>query len=500
MSTPAPEADNSSLAEVLASDSELLHDLGYKQELRRALGFLSSFCLSFTVVAVAAGLALAFNLGFLQVGPLLLLAWVVGGILQVLVAMSVAVAASAYPLAGGPYQIIRAIGFRRFGWHTGFILILGVIASIAGEAVALVSFYAGWFGVTLTSHWAVLAAATAVLGLCTAVNLAGVKVAAFVNNGAAVAEGIAILILVVGLIIAFFFGNDPFQNLSFLAQTSDMVPAGASSVLPFLYAMLVPFFTIAGFYAVATTGEETRGADHTIPRALWTSALISLIIGVVILFLALLAISDIQGTASAASPLTFILESRIGSVTAKIFEVLAITALTVNLMLLQLAGARMVWAYARDREIPSAERLSRLNKHQIPVLATVGVAAVAVLFCAWSSLLNVLIALAAVLAALPIGGLILVAMRARATGQMRSGPYTLGRWAAPVMAVSLAWTLGLCGVLVYQDPGDVGVGLMVCLVLGLVLYPLVSRREQKPVSGPPEGEETDVRGVGEVGR
>ena len=373
-----PNSQNSRALQMAAADTKLLQQLGYKQELSRALSFLSSFCLSFTVVAVAAGLVLAFNLGFAQVGPLLLLAWVIGGILQCVVALSVGVAASSVPLAGGPYQIITHVGLRRFGWHNGFILILGIIASMAGEAVALVSFYTGWFGVTLSSHWAVLGAAAAVLAGCTALNLAGVKLAAFVNNGAAVAEGIAILIAVVGLSIAFFQSDEPFQSMGFLARTADVVPPGTSVILPFLFAMLVPFFTIAGFYAVATTGEETKGAAHTIPRALWTSAVASLVIGTIMLFLAILAITDVQGTLDAASPMTFILEHQLGAVAAKIFEVLAIGTLTVNLMLLQLAGARMVWALARDREIPSADRFSRLNKHQIPVSATIGVAVVAI--------------------------------------------------------------------------------------------------------------------------
>ena len=103
----------------------------------------------------------------------------------------------------------------------------------------------------------------------------------------------------------------------------------------------------------------------------------------------------------------------------------------------------------------------------------------------WSSLLNVLIALAAVLAALPIAGLIAVTLWGRRNGRMRRGPFDLGRWNMPAMIVSVVWTVGLCGVLVYQDPRHVGLGLVVCITISLALYPLVRRPKTAMTTGSP---------------
>jgi amino acid transporter len=460
-------------------DEVVLNDLGFKQELHRVLGFVSSFCFQFTIVAVAAGLVLVFATGFSNVGGLLLPAWIVGGALQFVVALGVCVAVSAFPLAGGPYQIVSILGFPRTGWLMGYILALGLIAAIASEAVGLVPFYASWAGFTLTSHVAIFIAAAVLILIGTLLNLAGVKVAAFVNNGAVFAEGVAILILVIGLGIAWVVGDKPFQGLGFLTHSSGIIPSGSPTnviVIAAFNAILVPVFVICQFYANGTAGEETKHAGKIVPKALWTSALVSLIVGIVILFMALLAVTNVGDTVASSSPLTYILRERIGALPAKTFEVLAVLALTVNMMLMQLTAARIIWAYARNKSIPASTPFSRLTKSGVPLNATWVVAIVALVFCGWSSLLNVLVATAAVLSALPMGVLTWVTWRARRNGTLPPRFFDLGKWTAPVMTVATLWSFVLCGIMIYIDPSTIGTGVAVSILVGVVLMVLVNRR------------------------
>src|SRR3984893_17307015 len=103
----AEVVSDASLDAIHTGDRAYLHQLGYRQELRRVLGFFSSFAVQWTCIAICGGLALSMGAGIVQVGPVFLWAWLLGGGLQMVVGLSVAEGVSAYPLAGGSYQIIN---------------------------------------------------------------------------------------------------------------------------------------------------------------------------------------------------------------------------------------------------------------------------------------------------------------------------------------------------------------------------------------------------------
>src|SRR5262249_57502648 len=89
--------------------------------------------------------------GYMQVGGVLFWAWIIGGGLQMIVGMSIAEGVSAYPLAGGSYQIINRIlgGRSSLGWQVGWWLIIAHIAAVATEAYGISPFILSRFGGTL---------------------------------------------------------------------------------------------------------------------------------------------------------------------------------------------------------------------------------------------------------------------------------------------------------------------------------------------------------------
>src|SRR6266705_784514 len=88
-------------------DVTYLSQLGYRQELRRALGLFGAFAIQFSLIGISIGLFLLFGYGLTTGGPLFILPFVFGGAMQMLVGLSIAELISAYPLAGGAYQIIN---------------------------------------------------------------------------------------------------------------------------------------------------------------------------------------------------------------------------------------------------------------------------------------------------------------------------------------------------------------------------------------------------------
>src|SRR5215469_8854468 len=221
VSSAAPVSD-AGLDAVNTGDLAYLHQLGYRQELRRALGFFSSFAVQWTCIAIAGGLALSIGAGYTQVGGVFFWAWIIGGGLQMIVGMSIAEGVSAYPLAGGSYQIINRIlgGRSSLGWQIGWWLIIAHIAAVATEAYGISPFILSWFGVTLTGHWQTLGWAVLLIVLSTILNLTAVKIAAWFNNSVGVvAEFLAIGIVIIGVLVAVIFTGAHFNSASALTST-----------------------------------------------------------------------------------------------------------------------------------------------------------------------------------------------------------------------------------------------------------------------------------------
>src|SRR5579884_2937599 len=100
-------------------DRALLQRFGYKQELRRTLGFLSNFAVAFSYISVTTGTFSLFALGILAGGPALFWTWPIVAIGQFLVALNFAELASHFPIAGSIYQWSRRLSGHSLGWFNG---------------------------------------------------------------------------------------------------------------------------------------------------------------------------------------------------------------------------------------------------------------------------------------------------------------------------------------------------------------------------------------------
>jgi amino acid transporter len=452
-----------------SDDVAYLEQMGYRQELSRVLGFFSSFSIQFTGIAVAGGVFLTLGYGLSTIGPAVAIAWAVGGLLQCIVGLSIAEAVSAYPFAGGAYQIINRLASVRLGWQIGFWLIMAHLAALAGEAVGLAPFIVGWFGVDSLTHTQTLLLGGALIAAATVINIVGVRIAAIFNNLGVGAELIAFSTVIVALVITIIAGGHHFHGPSFFGSDGGIVTHGSSSVLPFLYALLVPAFVISGFDVSGTAGEETKRAAITVPKGMMMANVGAYLYGLFGIGLVVLAITNLNGALADPAPMTFILRDALGPFLAKFFEVLAVLALFVNMIVLQLTAARIIWSQARDGQAPAAAALSKLNRNRIPVTATILAAALGVAFTLWSSLLTVLIAMTAVLWAAAYAVLVAVAHVAKRQGRMPARPWHNPAWQA-IDAVALVWSVLLCVVLIRQDWHKVGLGFLGVVVIGLVIY------------------------------
>jgi amino acid transporter len=492
---------DASLDAIHTGDRAYLHQLGYRQELRRVLGFFSSFAIQWTCIAVAGGLALSIIAGYVQVGGVFFWAWVIGGALQMVVGLAIAEAVSAYPLAGGSYQIInRILGARSsLGWQIGWWLIIAHIAAVATEAYGISPFILSWFGVTLTGHWQTLGWAVLLIAGSTLINLTAVKIAAAFNNTIGViAEFIAIAIVIIGVLVAVLFTGAHFTSANTLVSTSGMLH-GAGAFWPFLFALLVPVFVISGFDVNGTAGEETGRASRTVPRAMLTANFVTFALGTVLVLFTVLLIHNPAQAVTNPDIIKYALGTAMPSSVATTFEVMAVLSLFVNMMILQLTAARVMWAQARDGQAPFPRELTRLSRERIPITAVLVAAVLGVLLIVWTGLLTVLLSMVAILWAAGYAVVVGVVMYAKRRGLLPARPFDLGRWGGLVDWVALIWSAVFCVILIKQNPKDVGGGFAVTIAIGIILYfvmiPKSRRGILRDVRSAEEIEESEAESV-----
>src|SRR4051812_40325014 len=95
-----------------SEDSADLERFGYRNELDRRLGGLSTFAASFALISIIVGLFTVYGIGYAFAGPPV--AWTVLVVLagQALVALVFAELAANYPISGSIYQWSNRLGNR----------------------------------------------------------------------------------------------------------------------------------------------------------------------------------------------------------------------------------------------------------------------------------------------------------------------------------------------------------------------------------------------------
>ncbi|WP_051791414.1 APC family permease [Amycolatopsis jejuensis] len=448
-------------------DDAQLRSLGYQPELRRALGSLSSFALQFSTVCFSGAIVVAFLVGFGQVGPLSLWTFAGATALQVVVAFCIAELCSAYPLAGGVYQVVTRQAGKFLGWQVGWMIQIAHFASVGLGAVGLTPLICNWFGIENLSHWETVGMSGLIILATTLLNLLRVKLVALLNNFGVVAELLASGTIIIGCLAAFFVFGKPHQPLSFLFTDAGVV--NGSVVLPLIFSCLLSAFIVSGFDVSGTAGEETHNASRSVPVMAVSANIVTLVIGSLVLFVLMLGISSVDGTLNSASPVKFILAPILGTPVATTIEVLAVLALFVNGMVVQLAGARVLWAQGRDGAFAGSRFLRKLSKDHVPVNGVLISGVIAFLFILYTAVFNVLAAILAVTWALSYAVAVAVGLRSRLKNglperafRLRGGPFWYG--------LATIWSLALVGFLVYQDPVKVGFGTLGIVVIGVILY------------------------------
>jgi len=366
-----------------AHDKQVLHKLGYAQELSRRMSGFSNFAISFSIICILAGGISAFPAAFNALGSGgAFLIWLVGGILALSVAFGMGQIASSFPTAGGLYHWSSHLGGKFWGWATAWFNLIGLICVVSSVDVLLYTVFfkdlllatvlgvdvSGW-GATQQSIFLII-----VLGSQALLNHYYINITTKLTD----LSGYVILGLTVVLIITLFaFSPVPldFSRLwSFQNVTGDagggVVPFRTESVaLAFLLGLSYVCYTITGFDASAHTSEETQDAQVNVPKGMWTAVFWSWVFGLVAVAAYVLTMPSLE-EAHAAGWGSFFYMWGASRMPGWLSIFLAVGMVLVNYVC-ALAGltstSRMMYAFARDGGLPASAALSKVSTvHRTP--------------------------------------------------------------------------------------------------------------------------------------
>ncbi len=241
---------------------------------------------------IGAGIFVLTGIAAGEAGPALVLAFFLNGIVTTFTAMSYAELGSAFPEAGGGYLWVKEAlgGVQGFlsGWMSWFA------HAVAGSLYALA------FGAFTLELWGKVAGLpvieTSVLGfegpefmrlafmtliaiLFTFINYLGASEAGLVGNIITMSKVVILLLfVVVGLGVMF---GDPEWPAVF---TIDFLPKGIGGVFT---AMGLTFIAFEGYEIIAQSGEEVINPKRNVPRAIFASIVIVVIVYVLVAFTAI---------------------------------------------------------------------------------------------------------------------------------------------------------------------------------------------------------------------
>jgi APA family basic amino acid/polyamine antiporter len=264
---------------------------------------------------------------------LMMLAWVLGGVLSLVGALTYAELATTYPSAGGDYTFLT----RAYGKNVSFLFAWARSAVICTGSIALLGFILGDYLTRLYSLGEYSSAMYAALAavLLTAINLIGLRGSSRMQNALTLIEISGVLLVAVA---------------GMTLEPSAPVGAAASSgegTGAFGLAMVFVLLTFGGWNEAAYVSAEVRGGPRSIVRSLVIS------IGIITLAYLLFVASVLHGLgfeqlkASKAVGID-VIEAAFGPLGGQMLGVIVAIAALTSMNSTMIVGARSNYSVAQD--------------------------------------------------------------------------------------------------------------------------------------------------------
>jgi urea carboxylase system permease len=435
--------------------SDELADFGYKQELDRSIGRFASFAAGVSYISILTGTFQLFYFGFAFGGPAYWWTWPMVFVGQLMVALCFAELAANFPVAGSIYNWGKKMGSATVAWLGGWMMLTASIVTIAAVALAyqitlpeisdFFQFYGDGTGKYDFAANAVILG-TVLIVFTTIINALGVKLMSRINSTGVFIELIAAVLLIVLLAVNVTRGPDVTFDTLGTGEGHDWGYFGA-----FLAASLASAYVMYGFDTASSLGEETHEPRKTAPLAILRAVIASFVLGGLIILFAMMAVSNINAPEIGQfGGLQYIVLDVFGDTFGKFFLASVVIAITVCCLAVHTATIRMMFAMARDNNLPGGERLATVHpKTKTPIVPAVltGVIAILILivnirqpqiFTVITSIGIIMIYMAYLLVTMPM-----LSKRLKGEWPPKDAEgrqfFTLGKWGLPINILAVGW-------------------------------------------------------------
>lgn len=327
------------------------------QHLRREVGFWGAILLGLGSM-IGTGVFVSIGVAAEVSGASVIIAVVVGAGVALCNGLSSAQLAASHPVSGGTYEY----GYRYLspwlGFLAGWMFLLAKSASAATGALG----FSGYLLTALGLDFGWLRLAVALLGVMglTLVVLRGIRRSNRVN-GLIVGTTLVTLLIFIVAGASRIDGQSPSNFTPFFVTAADAAEGRLSELFSglrqLLYASALMFVAYTGYGRIATLGEEVKDPQTTIPKAIFTTMLLTMLLytSVTVVAIGTFGAERLgQATLRAAAPLEVAaLNFGIGWV-PPLIAVGAITAMLGVLLNLILGLSRVLLAMGRRGDMPAA--------------------------------------------------------------------------------------------------------------------------------------------------
>ena len=347
-----------------STDSSGMDEFGYAQTLDRSIGKFASFAAGVSYISILTGVFQLFYFGFSMAGPAYAWSWPLVFAGQLMVALCFAELAGRYPVAGSVYNWAKRLSSGTFAWLAGWLLLISSIVALGAVALALqLTLPQIWSGFQIigdgtgTYDFALngVLLASVMISISTLINAFGVKLMTKINSIGVFVELAAAVLLILALGWHVVRGPEVLFSTEGYGMDHDLGFFGV-----FLIGAMASGYVMYGFDTASSLGEETKDPKKTAPKAILRAITASFILGGLILLGGLLAAPDLNDPKLGAADggLQYIVLSVLGGPFGKAFLVCIVVAVTVCTLAVHAAAIRMMFAMARDNNLPFSRQLS----------------------------------------------------------------------------------------------------------------------------------------------
>src|SRR5216683_2466983 len=304
---------------------DVLQRFGYRQEFRRELKRFASFAVVFSVISITTSIFTTYGSVLNWGGPLGVWTWPIVVLGQVVVALVYSALAARIPLAGYSYQWASRLANPMVGWLLGWLSFTFLMVSIVSVDYSLAQTVLP----SLLNYTETPGNAWLITALVMVVQMALILFSTFwsthINNLAVGTEvmgmvGLTVLLVMVGTVRGVLHPDHLF-SMGAVPARGYFSLGTFTSAGPFVLSFLLGIYTIAGFEAAANLSEETENAPRVVPFAMWSTVLLSGVIGMAFLIALNLASGDVHALTASVTPVADIVTQTLGRVVGDIFLV-----------------------------------------------------------------------------------------------------------------------------------------------------------------------------------